>query len=67
MNRKKCIILIMFCLAYNYIVNNYYRPYIYINKINDFGIADIGNNFTFIPGTYFVYFFSIRNLFFQKI
>ena len=28
--------------------------YIYSNEINDFGIADIGNNVIFIPGIYFL-------------
>lgn len=42
------------CLLYGFLVNIYYRPYIYCHKINDFGLADIGNNITFIPGTYFL-------------
>ena len=42
------------CLLYGFFVNTYYRPYIYFHKINDFGLADIGNNITFIPGTYFL-------------
>jgi hypothetical protein len=42
------------CLLYGFFVNTYYRPYIYSHKINDFGLADIGNNITFIPGTYFL-------------
>ena len=41
-------------LFYGFLVNTYYRPYIYSHKINDFGLADIGNNITFIPGTYFL-------------
>lgn len=35
-------------------INVIYRPYIYINNINDFGLADIGNNIFFIPGVYFM-------------
>jgi hypothetical protein len=42
------------CCIYGFFVNTYYRPYIYSHKINDFGLADIGNNITFIPGTYFL-------------
>jgi hypothetical protein len=42
------------CLLYGFFVNTYYRPYIYNHNINDFGLADIGNNITFIPGTYFL-------------
>lgn len=38
------------------LMNTYYRPFIYLNKIDDFGIADIGNNFLFIPITYFIIF-----------
>jgi uncharacterized membrane protein len=42
------------CLSYGFFINTYYRPYIYSHKINDFGLANIGNNITFIPGTYFL-------------
>jgi hypothetical protein len=45
-------LIILICLLYGFVINNYYRPFIYTNKINDYGIADIGNNITFIPGTY---------------
>ena len=41
-------------LLYGFLVNTYYRPYIYSHNINDFGLADVGNNITFIPGTYFL-------------
>ena len=42
------------------LLSSYYRPFIYSNKINDFGLADIGNNIVFIPGVYFLLLF-IRN------
>lgn len=45
-------------------INVYYRPYIYLNDINDYGLADIGNNITFIPGVYlFLYLITNRFLF----
>ena len=56
---RKIILIFLICLIYNFTINTFYRPYIYLNKINDFGIADIGNNITFIPGCYiFLYFFK---------
>lgn len=51
---KKTIIILLICLIYNFCINTFYRPYIYSNKINDYGIADIGNNISFIPGVYFL-------------
>lgn len=39
------------------LLSSYYRPYIYYNKINDFGLADIGNNILFVPGVYFLLLF----------
>ena len=39
-------------MLYGLLINTYYRPYIYKNNLNDFGLADVGNNITFIPGTY---------------
>jgi len=38
-------------------LSSYYRPYIYFNNINDFGLADIGNNIMFVPGVYFLLLF----------
>ncbi len=49
---KKYFSYLLLCLLYNYLITSCYRPYIYSNKINDFGLADIGNNIIFIPGVY---------------
>jgi hypothetical protein len=49
---KKYIIVFLVCFGYAALVNNYYRPFVYSSKFNDFGFADIGNNITFIPGVY---------------
>ncbi|AZQ64076.1 hypothetical protein EI427_18125 [Flammeovirga pectinis] len=39
--------ILFFSIAF--ILNNYYRPYIYTNNINDFGLADMASNLFFIP------------------
>lgn len=49
----KYFLLILF-LLYGLLINTHYRPYIYKNNLNDFGIADMGNNITFIPMVYFL-------------
>lgn len=66
MTKKKCFLWFLICLLYNFFVNNFYRPYIYFHKFNDYGIADIGNNITFIPGVYFLYFFLKKKFIFSK-
>ena len=55
MNKYWNFSILIVCLIYNFIVNSIYRPYIYSNKINDFGLADIGNNVTFIPGVFILF------------
>lgn len=55
MNRKKAISLVVIFFVYSVIINTFYRPYIYTNKIQDYGFADIGNNIFFIPATYLIY------------
>lgn len=63
MSKKKILLFIVLCFIYNVTMSTFYRPYIYSNKINDFGIADIGNNITFIPAVYFItYLFNGRYL-----
>ncbi len=64
---KKTIIILLICLVYNFYMNTFYRPYIYSNKINDFGIADIGNNISFIPGVYFLLYLFRKKYLFGKI
>lgn len=66
MNKKKVFFILCICLIYNTTVNTFYRPYIYSNKINDFGLADIGNNITFIPAVYFLYFLLKNQFIFSK-
>lgn len=58
MRKKKILISILICFMYGIILNTFYRPYIYLNKIDDFGLADIGNNLTFIPGVYLIYLYT---------
>lgn len=43
MKTKAFILLILF-LAFTVYLNNYYRPYVYKNKIEDYGLADVGYN-----------------------
>lgn len=54
MNSKRNLIILIVCFIYSLLINTFYRPYIYINHLSDFGIADIGNNLAFIPGVYFL-------------
>jgi hypothetical protein len=49
---KKILYYFMFFLFTCIVINTFYRPYIYSNKIYDYGIADIGNNLFFIPAIY---------------
>ena len=66
MNRTKIFSILFFCLIYNIVIKTFYRPYIYSNKINDFGFADIGNNLTFIPAIYFLCFLVKGKFLFSK-
>jgi hypothetical protein len=52
MKKMKVIIIFSICLIYGILINTYYRPFIYTNKINDHGLADIGNNIAFVPAVY---------------
>lgn len=36
------LFLLFFCMTV--FLGNYYRPYVYSNKINDYGLADVGYN-----------------------
>jgi len=53
-NKSKNIILALVFLFLGFFLSTFYRPYIYENKIQDFGIADVGNNIVFIPAVYFL-------------
>lgn len=44
----KYLLLLLF-LVLGYYMNSAYRPYIYRNGLNDFGIADMGTNILFVP------------------
>lgn len=54
MKQTETIVYSIIFLVIGYFLSSVYRPYIYSNEINDFGIADIGNNVIFIPGIYFL-------------
>ncbi|MBB6461370.1 hypothetical protein HNR74_002543 [Flammeovirga kamogawensis] len=41
------LFVLFFSLAF--VLNNCYRPYIYTNNINDFGLADMASNLFFFP------------------
>lgn len=60
--RSKIFLFLSICLIYNFLINTFYRPYIYANKINDFGFADVGNNIVFIPIAY-LFLYAIRKKF----
>ena len=47
--------MISICFIYGLIINTFYRSYVFNNKIDDYGIASIGNNLTFVPVVYLIY------------
>jgi uncharacterized membrane protein len=67
MTKKECLGWILICFVHNFFINNYYRSYIYVNDIYDYGIADIGNNISFIPGIYFSYLIIKKKFVFSKV
>mgnify|MGYP006139790777 FL=1 len=42
--KVKTLILFIFFLIITIYLGNYYRPYVYSNKIDDYGLADVGYN-----------------------
>lgn len=52
MKKKGIFFGLCICLIYGLLINTFWRPFAYANKINDFGFADIGNNLTFVPVVY---------------
>ena len=66
MTRQKIINLTLLFFIYSLIVNTLYRPYVYKNKIFDYGLADIGNNVAFIPGVYLVSFLVKKKFIISK-
>ena len=66
MYKKKYILGLIICFIHSYVVNNFYRPYIFKNGIYDFGIADIGNNISFIPGLFFLLYLLRKKFIFSK-
>lgn len=52
--RKYYTLLSLLFLLTGYFLSSVYRPYVYKNNIQDFGIADAGNNIIFVPGVYFL-------------
>jgi len=55
MKKAEKLLYVIIFYSIGLFLSSFYRPYIYSNEINDFGIADIGNNVVFIPGVYFLY------------
>lgn len=52
--QRTYLIFTLFFLLSGYLLNSIYRPFAYANQINDFGLADAGNNLIFVPGIYFL-------------
>lgn len=52
--RLKNTLLSLIFIALGIFLSTIYRPYIYLNNLQDFGLADIGNNIVFIPCVYFL-------------
>jgi len=42
--KVKIFILFLFFLALTIYLGNFYRPFIYLNNIDDYGLADVGYN-----------------------
>ena len=54
LSRRTIAFYMLFFLLMGLVLSNWYRPYIYSHEINDYGLADIGNNISFVPGVYFL-------------
>ena len=54
LSRRTIAFYLLFFLLMGFFLNSWYRPYIYSNEIDDYGLADIGNNISFVPGVYFL-------------
>lgn len=54
MKKVHILICTIILLSLGYALNSHYRPFIYENNINDYGLADIGNNLIFVPSSYFL-------------
>ena len=52
-SKRILIVYVLFFYLAGLFLSSWYRPYIYSNAINDYGLADIGNNIPFIPAVYF--------------
>ena len=63
---KKLVYILFSLIIFSIILNTTYRPYIFYNKITDFGISDIGNNFFFIPIAYLLIFLIRKSFIFGK-
>ena len=66
MQINKKIVILSVSFLYGICVNLIYRPFVYQNHLNDFGIADIGNNLTFIPVIYFTSYFLKKGYSYSK-
>lgn len=71
LSRRKIAFYMLFFLLMGLVLSSWYRPYIYSHEINDYGLADIGNNISFVPGVYFLlllvrqkfYFGTLKDIF----
>ena len=63
---KKLVYILFSLIIFSIILNTTYRPYIFYNKITDFGISDIGNNFFFIPLSYLFIILTKKSFIFGK-
>jgi uncharacterized protein YneF (UPF0154 family) len=63
-NKNMLKLILILNIIFGFFINTFFRPYIYSNNINDFGIAGMGNNFLFIPSVYIMlYLFKIKFIF----
>ena len=60
LKRREKVLFALTFYAIGLLLSSFYRPYIYQNNIQDFGIADIGNNIVFVPGVYFLWSLILR-------
>jgi hypothetical protein len=54
MKKVHILLYTIILLSLGYALNSHYRPFIYEYNINDYGLADIGNNLIFVPSSYFL-------------
>jgi len=58
------VLYFIFFLVIGYVLSSIYRPFIYNNNIDDFGLADVGNNIALVPSVYFMILLSRKKPFY---